>query len=241
MFCCLNLVHIYSLVSHQALASLAGSGVAKGVEGVAGCAASHGNGHLVIAKILLCVWRCRAWFSCKLKEFVMFWVDVNHYTALMFEEKLELMESHRRELEVAECLSDDVKMSNGWSDCFMMLAGDEKNKLWRWTGQLWFGLELVCLQITVWLEEKVGVFVWAEMLYIIVPLVQAEVCPWCASELVELSLLVITSGDFLLCFLLQDIDLLQRRSAELESENAECHLTKQIVVQGCDFSHQIGL
>ena len=53
MHFCLNFVHIYSLVSHQALASLAGSGVAKGVEGVAGCAASHGNGHLVIAKILL--------------------------------------------------------------------------------------------------------------------------------------------------------------------------------------------
>lgn len=29
----------------------------------------------------------------------------------MFEEKLELMENHRRELEVAECLSNDVKMS----------------------------------------------------------------------------------------------------------------------------------
>ena len=63
----------------------------------------------------------------------------------MFEEKLELMENHRRELEVAECLSNDVKMSmfeviclNSANlshcrycggDCFMLLAGDEKSKL----------------------------------------------------------------------------------------------------------------
>ena len=63
----------------------------------------------------------------------------------MFEEKLELMENHRRELEVAECLSNDVKTSmfevsclNSSNsspckfcrgDCFMLLAGDEKDKL----------------------------------------------------------------------------------------------------------------
>ena len=106
------------------------------------------------------------------------------------------------------------------------------------TAVVWFKAGLLADHSVV---GRKGWSVWAEMLYIIVPLVQAEVCLWCASEQLELSLLVVTFADFLQCFLLQDIDLLQRRSAELESENAECHLTKQTVVQGCDFSHQIWL
>ena len=49
-----------------------------------------------------------------------------------------------------------------------------------------------------WSEGKRGV--WAKLLDLSVPVVQAEACLWCASELLEISLLVVTSSDFLRCY-----------------------------------------
>ena len=74
----------------------------------------------------------------------------------------------------------------------MLLAGDEKNKLWRGTGQLCCGLRAGL--VADHRKKRLECLGWVDW---IVPLVQAEACLWCASELLELSLLVLTSGDFL--------------------------------------------